>query len=204
MLVPLPGVRVDPEIRRAVVDAGLALREAGHDISRADPPYSQATANAVVAWFTAATADETETLDESRLEPRQRRHAQIGRTMQRLGRVRERDRDRWKEQAARFFSSRDVLLTPVMTAMPPAAAGWRDRSWLANFSANARWVPFPGAWNFAQYPSATVPVARHSNGLPIGVQLVAPPGGEALLLSLAQQLQSLRPWPRHAPLAGLD
>jgi amidase len=31
------------------------------------------------------------------------------------------------------------------------------------------------------------------------VQLVAGPGGHALLLSLAAQLESLRPWPRTAP-----
>jgi amidase len=31
------------------------------------------------------------------------------------------------------------------------------------------------------------------------VQLVARPGGEALLLSVAAQLESVRPWPRTAP-----
>ncbi len=202
-MVPLPGVGVDPEITKAVVGAAVALRQAGHDISRADPPYSQATANAIVAWYLAAAADQVDVLDDAGLEPRQRRNAQIGRIVQRLGRVRQSDRDRWKVQAAQFFATYDVLLTPVMTAMPPAAAGWRDRSWLSNFWGSAQWVPYPGAWNFAQYPSVAVPAAMHANGMPIGVQLVAPPGGEALLLSIAQQLQSQRPWPRHAPLAGL-
>jgi amidase len=199
--VPLPGVKVDPEILAALAGAADRLREAGHDVTPADPPYSTATANAIVAWYTAATADETAALDERGLERRQRRHAQLGRTAGRLGLVRERSRDRWKEQAARFFAGRDLLLTPVMTAMPPAAAGWRDRSWRSNFWGSAQWVPYPGPWNFAQYPGATVPVAMHSSGLPIGVQLVAPPGGEARLLSVAQQLQSLLPWSRHAPIA---
>jgi amidase len=203
-LVPLPGVRMDPQILKAVVDAAAALRRAGHDVVRADPPYSQATASAVIAWYTASTADEAAALDQTGLEPRQRVQARIGRAALRLGRVQESDRDRWKEQVARFFSGHDLLLTPVMTAMPPAAAGWRDRSWWSNFWGNARWAPFPGAWNFAQYPAASVPVGVHPNGLPIGVQLVAPPGGEALLLSVAGQLQSLRPWRRHAPLAGVD
>lgn len=202
-LVPVPGVRLDPEIARAVVATAAALRRDGHDVVHADPPYSPAAAAAIFAWYTAVTADETAAHDESRLEPRQRRHAAIGRAMIRLGRVRDADRDRWKVQAARFFAAHDLLVTPVTTAMPPAAAGWRDRSWWANFNANARWAPFAGPWNFAQYPAATVPVARHSSGMPIGVQLVAPPGGEALLLSVAARLQSLRPWPRHAPLADL-
>ena len=91
-----------------------------------------------------------------------------------------------------------------MTKQPLVAAGWPDRSWSANFWANARWVPFPGAWNFAQYPGAAVPAGMHSNGTPMSVQLVAPSRGERLLLSVAKQLEESRPWPRHAPLAGLD
>ena len=202
--VPLPGVRVDPEILRTVEETASALRAAGHEVTAADPPYSQRTANAIVAWFCASTADQTADLDEARLEPRQRRHAQLGRTFERLGRVRQRDRDRWKERTGEFFARFDVLLTPAMTSMPVPAAGWRDRSWRANFWGNARWVPFEGAWNFAQVPGAAVPAGVHSSGLPIGVQLVAGAGGEALLLSVAKQLEQLRPWPRHAPLAGVD
>ncbi|MFZ0160834.1 MAG: amidase [Kineosporiaceae bacterium] len=201
-MVPLPGVRVDPEIVKAVVGAAAALQRAGHAIVRADPPYSQSTAGAIVAWYTASTADEVAAVDEAGLEPRQRRHAQLGRTLERLGRVRQSDRDRWKERVARFFASHDVLVTPVTTTMAPPALAWRDRSWRANFWTNARWAPFPGVWNFAQCPAATVPVAMHSCGMPIGIQLVAPPGGEALLLSVAGQLESQLPWPRHAPLAG--
>ena len=45
-----------------------------------------------------------------------------------------------------------------------------------------------------------MPAGSTEDGLPLGVQLAAAPGGEALLLSVARQLESLRPWPRHAPL----
>jgi len=41
----------------------------------------------------------------------------------------------------------------------------------------------------------------HSAGVPIGVQIVAGPGGEALVLDIARQLEAALPWPRHAPLA---
>jgi amidase len=199
--VPLAGVKVDPEILGAVDATAEALADAGHEVTRADPPYSQSTASATVAWFCAALADETNGLDEARLEPRQRRHAQIGRTLERLGRVRQKDRDRWKQRSAEFFGKHDVLVLPVTTRQPLPAAGWADRSWSANFWANARWVPFLGAWNFAQVPAAAVPAGMHSNGTPMSVQLVAPNGGEALLLSVAKQLEQARPWPRHAPLA---
>jgi amidase len=201
--VPVPGVRVDPEMRRAARETADALAAAGHRVARADPPYSQRTANAVVAWFTASTADETKGLDERKLEPRQRRHAQVGRTLERLGRVRQKDRDRFKAQAAEFFSRFDVLVTPMMTHPPLAAAGWRGRSWAANVWAQSRWAPFCAPWNFAQYPGASVPAGTHSSGVPMAAQLVAAAGGEALLLQVARQLELARPWPRHAPLAGL-
>jgi amidase len=42
----------------------------------------------------------------------------------------------------------------------------------------------------------SVPAGRHPSGLPIGVQLIAAPGGEARLLALAAQLENLNPWPR--------
>jgi amidase len=35
-------------------------------------------------------------------------------------------------------------------------------------------------------------------GWPLGVQLVARPGGEKRLLALAAQLEAARPWARHA------
>jgi amidase len=44
-----------------------------------------------------------------------------------------------------------------------------------------------------------VPAGLHPNGMPLSVQLVAGPGGEALLLGIAHQLEALRPWPRIAP-----
>jgi len=198
---PLPGVRADRQTIRALLAAAAGLRRAGHTMVRADPPYSQATANAIVAWYAASTADETASLDESQLEPRQRRHAQLGRALDRLGRVRQRDRDRWKEELTVWFAAHQVALMPVTTGPPPAATGWRDRSWAANFWGNARWAPFTAAWNFGECPAATVPMGMHSAGVPIGVQIVAGPGGEALVLDIARQLEAARPWPRHAPLA---
>ena len=56
-----------------------------------------------------------------------------------------------------------------------------------------------GPWDLAGFPAMSVPAARYPSGLPIGVQLVAPPGGESQLLALAAQLESLNPWPRIAP-----
>ena len=60
-------------------------------------------------------------------------------------------------------------------------------------------MPFTPPFNLVGFPAASVPAGTTADGLPLGVQLAAAPGGEALLLSLARQLETLRPWPRHAP-----
>jgi amidase len=57
-------------------------------------------------------------------------------------------------------------------------------------------------WNLAGWPAIAVPAGLHPNGTPLSVQLVARPGGESLLLSIAAQLEQLRPWARTAP-AGI-
>ena len=55
-------------------------------------------------------------------------------------------------------------------------------------------------WNIAGWPAMNVPAGVHeAGGWPLGVQLVARPGGERLLLALAAQIESARPWTRHAP-----
>jgi amidase len=45
----------------------------------------------------------------------------------------------------------------------------------------------------------TVPTGVHSVGVPLSVQLVAPPGNEARLLAVAAQLEQLAPWQPVAP-----
>jgi aspartyl-tRNA(Asn)/glutamyl-tRNA(Gln) amidotransferase subunit A len=43
--------------------------------------------------------------------------------------------------------------------------------------------------NLAGVPGVSLPVGLHSSGLPIGLQLLAPWGGEALLLNVAQHIE---------------
>jgi amidase len=44
-----------------------------------------------------------------------------------------------------------------------------------------------------------VPAGIASDGLPLAVQLIAPPGREDLLFSLAAQLEEARPWADKRP-----
>jgi amidase len=58
----------------------------------------------------------------------------------------------------------------------------------------AGFVPFTPAWNVTGHPAVSLPLHHSAGGLPIGVQLVGPPAGEELLISLAAQLELAHPW----------
>jgi amidase len=137
-------------------------------------------------------------LDWRKLEPRTRQHLRAGRVVRRTGLIRQRAQRNWKARAEVFFAEYDVLITPMLATMPAKAQQWCGKSWLANALPAIRLTAFLGPWDLAGYPVISLPAGRHPSGLPIGVQLVAPPGGEARLLTVAAQLEALNPWPRTA------
>jgi amidase len=59
--------------------------------------------------------------------------------------------------------------------------------------------PFAPPWNVTGQPAAAVPAGIGEDGLPLSVQLVAPPSGEATLFSLAAQMEAARPWADRTP-----
>ncbi|MBG0820447.1 amidase [Planomonospora sp. ID91781] len=199
--LPLPpGFAVDEEFQRAVTDAARTLGEAGHTVVEhgARLPVWLGSA-AVAAWFACARED-VAGLDRRRLERRTKALARAGRLLGRFGLDGARGRDRWRAHGAdQWFGNADVLVTPALAALPPPAARWGERGLLANVRVNLAYAPATAAWNLAGWPAMTVPYGRHSTGVPIGVQLVAAPGGEAQLLTLAARIEAARPWPRHAP-----
>ncbi|MBN6057161.1 amidase [Nonomuraea sp. RK-328] len=128
------------------------------------------------------------------LDRRSRALARGGRVLKALSLDGARGRARWQAYAAdQWFGDADVLITPVLATVPPAAGGWRERGFARNALANIRFAPATGPWNMCGWPALAVPIATHSSGLPIGVQLVAPPGGEPQLLGLAAQLEAAHP-----------
>ena len=197
---PVQGVRLDAEHRRATEETAEALREAGHTVEALRVPTpTWAALAALERWF-AGTLDDAELLDRATLERRVRVHAGLGARSRRFidNKQRQRVRDLL---AATVFDRIDVLLTPTLARPPIAALRWGQKGWLANMLANTRYAPYPAVWNLAGYPAAAVPAGVHrGTGTPLSVQLVTTPdGGESRLLSLAGQLEELRPWQRLAP-----
>ena len=201
---PSPLTPADAQWVEAARSSGRLLAGAGHDVEAADPPYSSPTAvAALLRWSAGTEMDARLVPDRSRLGRPVSRHALAGRLALHARLVGQRGRAAWHRRLEPFFAAHDVLLTPALAQVPPEAepAGrrWGEHGWLANVAASARYAPFAAAWNLAGWPAIVVPAGVHPSGLPVAVQLVTRPGGEALLLSLAAQLEQLRPWERLAP-----
>ena len=197
---PAPATPVDRQWADATRRTADALAGAGHTVREADPPYSTSMMLAATArWMTGTAEDLAALAFPDRAEARVRRHAALGRRLQSRGIPRESGRERWRRAAEGFFADHDVLLTPALAQRPLPSVRWGQRSWLANVTSNSRYAPFAAPWNLAGWPAMTVPAGVHSQGTPVAVQLVTRPGGEALLLAVAAQLEQLRPWQRLAP-----
>ncbi|MTV24042.1 amidase [Nitriliruptoraceae bacterium ZYF776] len=194
---PAAGVLVGRAWVEAAVEAGRLLRHAGHEVHRADPPYEVATMAAVVARWTQGAALDVADLeaDPTALQPRTRGHAAAGRRLARVLPVRDEQARRWRERVAPFLAEHDVLVTPMFAKAQPGGVTWHRRGWTANVVSNLAAYPFAAAWNLADVPAASVPVGADA-GRPTAVQLVAAPGREDLLLSVAAQLEALSPWTR--------
>lgn len=193
---PVPGVGLDPAYRGATEGVAAALESAGHHVAVAEVPRPVSAGVALLLRWFAGTLADAERLERARLERRIRVHARVGTVARPL--VRPAQRERWRATASSFLAPYDVLLTPALAQRPLPADEWSQRGWAANVLADTRYAPFAAPWNLAGFPAMAVPAGLHPAGTPLSVQLVAPDGGERLLLSVAAQIEQLLPWPRTA------
>jgi amidase len=99
-----------------------------------------------------------------------------------------------------FWSTTDVVLTPTL-ALTPVPIGWQEEvsGALEQLRRNTEFTPFTAVANLTGLPAMSLPLHWSDEGLPIGVQAIGPPAGEALLLSLAAELEAARPWAGRRP-----
>lgn len=100
-----------------------------------------------------------------------------------------------------FFGTYDVLLTPGL-GVRPLRIGELDTCGpnpMQEFQKAMAFSPFTAHWNLTGQPAISLPLYQGADGLPLAVQLVGPPLGEGLLLSLATQLEAAHPWAGRFP-----
>jgi amidase len=103
--------------------------------------------------------------------------------------------------AAWFEAGHDLLLTPTMAEQPPPLGTFDDSGPdpLAAFRRAEPMGVFTAIFNITGQPAISLPLHATEDGVPIGVQLVAPFGREDLLLRVAAQLERARPWADRRP-----
>ena len=105
-------------------------------------------------------------------------------------------------RVASFWSDFDVVVTPTLALQPvPIGWTWQDAEGdpYRAFASQTLFTPFTPLVNVTGQPAMSVPLHWTDAALPIGVQFVGRPFGEATLVRLAAQLEQARPWADRRP-----
>jgi amidase len=192
---------VDAECAAAVESAATLLAELGHDVVEATPPWSEPglVEAFITVWqvspalYPADPALFTPLNRELAAAARATSSADYGAAVALV------------QTAARrivaFTSGFDVVLSPTL-ALPPVPIGWQDEGVegaIEQLMRNVAFTPFTAVANMTGLPAMSLPLHRTANGLPVGVQALGPPAGEALLFRLAAQIERAAPWADRRP-----
>ncbi len=114
----------------------------------------------------------------------------------------EHQRARLFHNARDFFKTYDLLLTPA-TIVPPYPV---EQRFVAacnghTFDNYVEWLGIAYAITLIASPAISIPAGFTASGLPVGLQIAAPPRGEAGLLSAAAVLEKIL-WPQ--PITPID
>lgn len=95
----------------------------------------------------------------------------------------------------------DLLLTPTIPELPPLLGEFTSTVENPHVGAfrSTPLVSFTLPFNVSGQPAISLPLGLSASGLPIGVQLVAAPGREDLLIQVASQLEQCAPWEDRRP-----
>jgi amidase len=91
-------------------------------------------------------------------------------------------------EAGDWWDDFDILVTPT-TAGPPTVLGEYAKGY-----ESGRGSAFTRPFNVTGQPAISVPLGWPADGLPRGVQIVAPMGRDELLVTVAGTLEALEPW----------
>jgi amidase len=109
----------------------------------------------------------------------------------------------WARGLAAWWEDHDLLLTPMVTA-PTPELGFLGPGVDPGeaFGRMGSLTMFAMPFNVTGQPAISLPLHHGSDGLPIGVQLVAGYGREDVLVRVASQLEAARPWAARRPPVG--
>jgi amidase len=201
------GIPTDPACTAGARAAAATLERLGHSVEEVEvPTISEELVPSFIALTQGGLAD-YEGMDWTAVEPhiahQRKASGELGayeyvlaaRSLELLSR----------REVARWGRDFDVLLTPTSAILPPVAGATLaaqhatpDQPVLDVVAS----VSFTAFGNVTGLPAVSLPLHWSEEGLPVGVQLVAGPWQEALLIALSAQLEEAQPWAqREAPIS---
>jgi amidase len=95
----------------------------------------------------------------------------------------------------------DLLITPTTSQLPLSLGTIRNmpEDPMAALRIAGDWIPLTPPFNTSGQPAINVPLQWTSDGIPVGVQIVAAYGREDLLIRVASQLETAQPWAKRTP-----
>jgi amidase len=177
---------------RAVDQTAALLRSFGCTTAERDPDYGELRPLFTPRWARGAWEDAKRLEVGRRIERPARGLVRLGALMRGPAKRARAAEGARAERINGVFDDADVLLTPMLASGPPPARSWSRRGWIRNLLGGSPCVAYTIPWNLTGQPAISVPAGTDDDGLPIGVQLVAPPGGEATLLAVAARLERAR------------
>ena len=211
---PVMGVETDREVAQAVANTAARLEEMGHYVSEESPELDGLAAmrSMMHVWFFGfdlrleTYAKQTgHAIGAAMLEPvivKIYEHARTMNAAQFLNALAGINTAR--RQLGRYFTKYDVWLCPTT---PRVAEPWGTYS-LGRTDVTiddlaekifAGTCQFTLPHNILGVPAISLPLAMHSSGVPIGIQLGSTPATEHVVLQLATALEEAMPWNDRVP-----
>ena len=189
-------LEVDPEVRRVVVEAGDVLASAGAALESSYPDLREAddAFRTLRAWHFQASFGELLAAHPDELKPSLAENIRAGESLTGADVARAfRQRTTLGDRMRRFFETYDVLVLPTSQVPPfpadqeyPTEINGRPMATYLDWMRSAYVVTVTGC------PAISLPGGETGDGLPVGVQVVAPFGEDGRLLEIAAAFEALR------------
>lgn len=199
---PIVGVELAPECRRAWEDTAVLLADLGHEVVDTTSPFDGEVLLPAFEklWAVGATAVPVPEEVRGALLPftqwlRAQGAAVSGpELLQVMGQVQSAGR-----AAVSAHQQFDAVLAPILAQLPRPVGWFTAVPPPENFERQKHFIPYAALYNVTGQPAICLPMHWTDDGLPVAVQLVGRPAGEAQLLALAGQLERARPWAHRRP-----
>ena len=201
------GIPVDEEPRAAARRTATLLAELGHDVREDSPSWDDEAFPSAWSTFMTGTLQHIvqvlerlheRPVDRELLEPTTRAWLLESPPVTLVDYLEAHERlIVFSRRLLRSWPAGSVLVTPTLTRLPAPVDALRSRAGVTDDA--ARFSALVRLWNVTGQPAISLPLSETGDGVPVGVQLVAPPGREDLLLALAAQLEASTGWAPQAP-----